>query len=324
MLIDFDHYFQSPPERKLLSLHEVQALVLHLLRGREVKSAQLLSGGFRNQNYLIDFGSDKAVLRVASDIPSALKELSLLTRLSRFLPVPKVLAHRQTSVHVFMLLEYIEGILPAQLPEDLPSQDYESLGASLGAVLAKIHQVHFAQAGFLDQDLNISDPHANLGDAWLAYMREVLHGKRAEERLGKALLQQTLTFLTQHETVLRDVYPVNRLVHSDFNLKNLLVREKEGWWQVRAVLDWEFAHSGSPMVDLGNFFRFEQRLPPPLFTGFLQAYQELAGVLPDNWRLQSRLLDLAALCNFLDAPDYKPITLATARGLIQETIEAYI
>lgn len=329
MLIDFDAYFQPPPQRKLLSNHEIQALVLHLLRGREIKQVQPLSGGFRNQNYLVELKPDnrakrveKVVLRVASDLASARTELALMERLAQFLPVPRILARRETSAHVFSLLEYIEGIVPARLPTDLPTQEYASLGAAIGAVLARIHQVQFEQTGFLAADLSIPDPDANLGDAWMAYMREVLHGKRAETRLGVSGCQELLALLNRYESLLRDLNPVNRLVHSDFNLKNLLVREHEGWWQVRAVLDWEFAHSGSPLVDLGNFFRFESVLPPELFAGFLQAYQEMAGPLPPQWRQAARLLDLASMCNFLDAPEERALTFATARKVIQESLHA--
>ena len=34
------------------------------------------------------------------------------------------------------------------------------------------------------------------------------------------------------------------------------------------ILDWEFAISGSPLVDIGNFLRFEDELPP----GFIKAF----------------------------------------------------
>ncbi len=46
------------------------------------------------------------------------------------------------------------------------------------------------------------------------------------------------------------------LVHSDFNAKNLLVDLETS--QVCGVLDWEFAHAGSPYADLGNLTRFDR------------------------------------------------------------------
>ena len=45
-------------------------------------------------------------------------------------------------------------------------------------------------------------------------------------------------------------------MHSDFNPKNILVDPASG--AVTAVLDWEYAHAGSPYADLGNLLRFER------------------------------------------------------------------
>ena len=46
------------------------------------------------------------------------------------------------------------------------------------------------------------------------------------------------------------------LVHSDFNPKNILVDLETV--EVVGVVDWEFAHAGSPYTDIGNFSRFER------------------------------------------------------------------
>lgn len=333
MLINFDDYFQAPVGRPLLSQAEIQALVLHLLRGQEIRHIQLLSGGYRNQNYLLELASKsapdtrhplpKAVLRVSQDLTAAGKELALLAHLSDILPVPKILASRQTSAHVFALLEWKPGQLAAGLPDSLPSDAYAAIGAAIGAVLAQIHSVELSGCGFLNARLEISEPMPHLADAWLAYMREVLHGKRAESRLGVDTCKQLLRLLTRQEALLRDLKPSNRLVHSDFNLKNLLVTEQDGFWHVSAILDWEFAHAGSPLVDLGNFFRFESDLPPALFSGFLQTYQAAAGPLPVQWRSQAMLLDLAAMCNFLDAPETRPITLKTVARVVEQTLQHF-
>jgi aminoglycoside/choline kinase family phosphotransferase len=51
---------------------------------------------------------------------------------------------------------------------------------------------------------------------------------------------------------------VRQLVHADFNPKNILVRGAS----VAAVLDWEFAFSGTPLFDVGNMLRFAERYPP--------------------------------------------------------------
>jgi aminoglycoside phosphotransferase (APT) family kinase protein len=320
MLINFNHYFQSPPLQKSLTRPEIQALLMHLGSGRRVIEITPLQGGFRNQNYHVDFDKGpQGVLKVATDLQQAKKAIALQQQLSRFLPVPKIWGERATSGHVFTLMEYVPGDLACHLSKDLPEEAYYALGHALGTLLSKVHSVQFPGAGFLNAQLEVTDPHANLGDSWLAYMREVMHGKRAEARLGVTDCQRVLHLLNAYEEELHALSPTQCLVHSDFNLKNILVQQKETRWKITGLLDWEFAHAGSPLVDIGNFYRFEAALPDSLFSGFAEGYG-LSAI--KNWRELSRVLDLAALCNFLDAPEELPLTQETAIYLIRQTLEA--
>ncbi len=325
MLINFNRFFQPPPQQTRLNLPEIQALVMHLGRGRKVSEITPLEGGYRNHNYQVDFANgDVAVLKVSTDLVAAQKATALQQQLSRFLPVPEILGERATSAHVFTLMSYVPGRLACTVPKDLEESDYLEMGRSIGAFLARVHKVQLPAAGTLNADLEVVDPYANLGDSWLAYMREVMHGKRAEARLGAEDCQRVLQLLNRYEQRLHDLSPTHCLVHSDFNLKNIKVEQKNGQWRVAGVLDWEFAHGGSPLTDLGNFYRFEQQLPTGLFKGFETGYFEQGyGVQADRveWRDLARILDLTALCNFLDAPEERPLTEQTAVTKIRETLD---
>jgi aminoglycoside phosphotransferase (APT) family kinase protein len=113
-----------------------------------------------------------------------------------------------------------------------------------------------------------------------------------------------------------------RLIHCDYNLKNILIRQIGSAWKVAGVLDWEFAMAGSPLVDIGNFLRFEDELPPGFSGAFIKGYLSNSIGLPDNWRKVARLLDLAAMVNFLDSAEETPTTFATAIGVITKTVES--
>lgn len=318
MLINFNHYFQPPPLQTSLTRAEIQALLMHLGSGRKVVEITPLPGGFRNQNYQVLFDKGpQGVLKVAKDIEQAKKAGALQQQLSRFLPVPKIWGERATSGHVFTLMEYVSGDLACTLPKTLSKEAYIALGHAVGTLLSKVHAVQFPAPGSLNAALEVVDPHANLGDAWLAYMREVMHGKRAESRLGQPDCQRVLQLLNRYEEELHALAPTQCLVHSDFNLKNILVQQKQDRWKITGLLDWEFAHAGSPLVDIGNFYRFEAILPPELFQGFAKGYG-LHSL--KHWREQSLILDLAALCNFLDAPEELPLTQETAIYLIRQTL----
>jgi aminoglycoside phosphotransferase (APT) family kinase protein len=93
-----------------------------------------------------------------------------------------------------------------------------------------------------------------------------------------------------------------QLVHADYNAKNLLVTAGTGGWSVSAVLDWEFACSGSPLADIGNMLRFGEQIPAPFADSFIAGYVAAGGELPARWRELSAALDLYALADFLTRP----------------------
>jgi aminoglycoside phosphotransferase (APT) family kinase protein len=96
------------------------------------------------------------------------------------------------------------------------------------------------------------------------------------------------------------------LVHSDFNPKNLLVDPATG--ELTGLLDWEFAHAGNPVTDLGNLLRFNR--DPVFVSAVLDGYLELAGHLGElGRRPRERLLDLARAADLVALAD-----LAGRRG----------
>ncbi|PKL74463.1 MAG: hypothetical protein CVV27_20370, partial [Candidatus Melainabacteria bacterium HGW-Melainabacteria-1] len=227
---------------------------------------------------------------------------------------PEVLAETNGAA----LLSFCPGVLVSTLPPDSP--DLHGLGEAIGQTLAQVHQFECAKAGFFDLQLQISQPLEPFATAWLNYTRKVLQSPQARSRAGADLCEALLIKLDQAAGMLSDLPAISRLVHSDFNLKNLLVARLSGQWQVTALLDWEFAHAGSPLCDLGNFFRFQDQLPEDLLNGFLVGYQALAGPLPSQWRTQAILLDLAALAGFLESVEPRPLSWATARERMQDSL----
>lgn len=75
-------------------------------------------------------------------------------------------------------------------------------------------------------------------------------------RLSTAERRARVERCTDEAPLLRSVDHVARLVHGDFNPKNLLVSRTPGGWQVAAALDWEFRFSGCPYGDAANLLRF--------------------------------------------------------------------
>ncbi|HEY3581171.1 MAG TPA: phosphotransferase [Pyrinomonadaceae bacterium] len=113
-----------------------------------------------------------------------------------------------------------------------------------------------------------------------------------------------------------------RLVHNDFGNRNIIVREVSGRWRVAAILDWEFATSGSPLVDVGHFLRYERPERPLREPHFSRAYVEHGGVLPENWELLVKLFDFTALAQCLEGPDLPDDVATEVLELISATLHA--
>jgi aminoglycoside phosphotransferase (APT) family kinase protein len=187
--------------------------------------------------------------------------------------------------------------------------------------LASIHGIAFERAGFLDARLAVAEP-IDLG---LAGLRDFLHRCLVEgvggERLGSQLTAALLIYVERQGSRLDAWLGPPCLTHADFNGSNILVRRVGAAWEVAAVLDWEFAFSGSPAFDFGNLLR------PPLgqrrefTTALAAAYLGAGGWLPPDWQAIARLADLYAWADFLSRPAASPALIEDARRMIRETID---
>lgn len=129
----------------------------------------------------------------------------------------------------FVVMEHVDGeTLPRRILRDPELAALRSgLAAECGRVLAGIHRLPVSAVEGL--------PHEDPLDAW----HEVL------VRSGRA--QPALELGARWLADNRPPAGERRLVHGDFRHGNLIVGP-EG---IRAVLDWELAHIGDPLEDLG-------------------------------------------------------------------------
>ncbi len=196
------------------------------------------------------------MLRVYGRDPARAPIDAALLRLVRGLvPVPAVLDLRLRSgaEPAHLLTSYVTG---ERLDTVLLSADSvlrDRLADSVAGALATLSGIPFLRPGmFVDADLRLSEQAAPAADlvAWLG-MHE-LPGWDAD-------LVDALSGVCQRADALLDTIDRTCLVHSDFNGKNLLADPATG--SVTAVLDWEYAHAGSPYADLGNLLRFQRGTP---------------------------------------------------------------
>jgi fructokinase len=271
--------------------------------GVRVARSQPLAGGYRNLNTLLvtDAGQRYVLRRYRHGNPCAV-EAALAARLAGVVPVAEVVAadaSGSAAGEPVLLSRFVPGRLMSTLLPGL-SGDAGQLGRAVGAVLAAVGTVSFPGPGLLTGAG--LEPVSPDGFDLPGFVAGCLARRHPDHDLGDDGVDRLRRHAARVAVHVDEVRGASRLVHSDFNPKNLLVTLDRSGWTVTAVLDWEFAFSGSPLADVGNMLRFAGDYPPAYVDGFVAGFRGAGGHLPPDWREISRALDLYALVDFLTRP----------------------
>ena len=261
---------------------------------RKLVSQKRLSGGASQETYRLELDTEAGARTVAARRAAGGVEggslgqgpgLAIEAQLFRLareagVPEPEVL-------HVF---EPEEGLGPGFLMEWLEGETVGSrvlrapelalvrphLARQCGEILARIHALDVAGAGLA--------PHLETVSAE-EFVHEVWERYRGFDT-ALPMIDYTARWLLDH--LPKDIEP--RLVHNDFRNGNLMI-SPDG---IVAVLDWELAHLGDPVRDLGwictNSWRFgRHELPVGGFgelEDLLDGYESVSGtrIDPDHVR----------------------------------------
>jgi aminoglycoside phosphotransferase (APT) family kinase protein len=207
--------------------------------GRPVRSVRVVPEGHSGFTYWVDLDGHRAVMRLPppgariagpADIPRQGRLIGALHR--HGLPVPAVLDMTDQPVvdgRPFYLLEAVDGDRIEKVVGTVPS---ERIAGSAVEVLKQLQRVPVADSGIGDETPASLD--YELG-RWTWLM-----DRAPEELTGQAPAVVEL---------LRKTKPVEGppvLVHADFHYGNMLFRDG----RVVALLDWEIAQLGQPLLDL--------------------------------------------------------------------------
>jgi Ser/Thr protein kinase RdoA (MazF antagonist) len=325
--MDFTTKFDRRPSSPLNLAHEILLEAASQLSASPLRNSAALSGGFSTTNILLEFADgDRCVLRLSSRHERLEMEADLLDYLSHKapeVPAPKVLwrapEHFPGELGAFAMT-YIEGHLLANIEDSLSIAHCRDICEQLAFVAARIHDLRFAQCGLLGPGPEVTETFASYAAGTAGFMQSCLDNADLQRRLGADRCHRLHRRLS-YRPDLHEPSVTHQLCHSDFNQKNLLIRRNaNGRHQLAAVLDWEFAFSGSSVIDIGNLLRFEHESPAVESNWFADAYRSAGGHLDKAWRDQALFADLLAQCAFLINPEELPNTFRTAIGVIDRTL----
>jgi len=309
-----------------LSEADVTALIQPAFPGRKVDRFQRAIGGLANTNFevWIDGENTPVMLRLLVRDGTSVAREEALNRLSLGgVPMPRFIyasPDNPVTGHAYILMEWVDGVRLELAASAMKPADLIKIGCELGMALAAIHGVKYAQTGFFDDLLEVATPVLMGSEGLLGYMEHCLIEKKGSRHIGAALTKSLFAFVREHGRLIDSWKDAPSLAHGDFGGSNILVRESADTWAVSAILDWEFAFSGTPFFDFGNLLR----APLGDLPGFAEAvrvgYLEAGGSLPDDWQLRSRISDLFSWCDFLSKPNLNAALIRDARANIERTI----
>jgi aminoglycoside phosphotransferase (APT) family kinase protein len=292
-----------------------------------VVEIQPLTEGLRNANFKLRLDStpESIVLRIYEhDASLCQKEVDLLRLVGGSVPVPEVLyaePRGYPDLPPFILTSYVAGISFRDLKRSGDTDAIAEAAYSAGETLAAISRVAFPRAGWLAPGPVVAAPLLEGNDPTPRFVDQCLKSATLQRRMPADLSDRASALMWAWAPQLASLDGQAHLVHGDFNRRNLLVRRVAGRWSVAAVLDWEFAVSGSPLGDLDNFLRYERASRPLAEPHFSTGYLNAGGTLARDWRRLGRLLGLTALCKSL-THDQLPVTVVVELvELVRATVD---
>lgn len=252
-----------------------KVLVKHIAGCSKLVSAERLSGGIAQETYRLSIivgGNQKPLalrraaggeyVKPSADHPGIPVE-ALLMKCAREAGVPEPEVHYvltgDDDLGDGFIMEWLDGeALGARIVRSDQFKDIRpKLAYECGRILAKIHRIDLKRSG-LDRKLAVIPPDEFVDQTWERYK---------QYHTPQPMIDYTARWLKEN-------LPGNSestLVHNEFRNGNIMISAEK----VIAVLDWEAAHIGDPMRDLGwlctNSWRYNSDKP----VGGFGDYQDL-------------------------------------------------
>jgi aminoglycoside phosphotransferase (APT) family kinase protein len=257
-------------------------------------SVRQFPSGYSNLTYLVRVGGDAMILRrppVGVEIATAHdmgREYRILSQLSPvYDKAPRPLAYCDDPDVLgapFYLMERVEGVILRKGVPDAMVPGPELTGRIAGALvgtLAELHSVDYQAAGLAD--LGRPEGYATRQiEGWTNRYRRAETDEIPEADAVAAWLRAAVPAESGAS-----------LIHNDFKHDNVVLDPRD-WSHVIAVLDWEMATLGDPLMDLGTSLAYwiqpsdppevlEARLSPTTWPGtpsrsdFVEAYAHASG-----------------------------------------------
>lgn len=241
-----------------------------------LKAVELCTAGKSNTNFKLTLSDGSVYILRLYDNSTPEQDAYIFKLVKDVVPVPELLAQGSQ----WAILSFLPGRLLVDTPDCMEQA---------ATALARLGACQFDAPGQLQTDGSITP--FDFGGL-SGYIVQQLRHPEVQSWLGLGGLKRLQHLLAQEANRLQELDAATRLVHGDFNPTNILIQDG----QVSGVLDWDYCHSGTPYMDIGNLLRhtpLNQHLQ-------IKAGLERGGMkLPPDWQRRAELVDLTSQLEFL-------------------------
>jgi aminoglycoside phosphotransferase (APT) family kinase protein len=212
---------------------------------------QQFTHGFSNLTYLLQIENKEFVLRKppkgaikrGHDMNREFKVQSAVHK--AYSKVPKMYGFSDDETILgsdFYIMEKVEGVIlnyKEAKQRNIPEKDYKNIANSWLDALVELHNVDYNAIGLADlgkPDGYVQRQISNWGKQYL---------KAKTDEYPEA--EMVMNWMEEHQPKEYD----HCLIHNDFKYDNVVFKD-DSWQEVSAVLDWEMATLGDPLMDLGT------------------------------------------------------------------------
>jgi hypothetical protein len=288
-----------------ISSQMIQEMVHQALPHATLLSHEVISGGCANLNIKISLIDEPQpfILRVyIRDKDAAYREQKITALIKHSLPLPEVYYVADFEDYRYAITQFMPGISLRDLLLIHPHECIQEVMFEAGQTLGRIQSHLFPKAGFFDADLNVNQSISK--QDCLTFAQECLAHSTVFETIGPECIHRLTRIFEKYGSFFPDENQTH-LVHGDYDPANILVNKISEKWQITAILDWEFAFSGSWLWDISNMLRYAHQMPVVFEKSFLRGVRDTGLVLPPHWRLTIDLLNLLSLLSCLVRVDPK-------------------
>jgi len=290
-----------------------------------IKNLILLSEGCANTNIKVEFEQRQPiVVRIyLREKESLTREIALHHLLNKRIPMPEIYYSDDSCSlidHPYAIMGFADGELMRNIILSGNKNDIADCAFSAGIYLNHLRQIKLKQGGFFQDNLEIRPFGSE--EEYLPFAQSCLKKDNVQESLGTKLVDQLNRLIEANQSYLPNKNNAN-LTHADFDPANMLVKKVNDHYQISAILDWEFAFSGSYLLDIGMFLRYSHKLPEFYEERFIEGIVSKGEALPVNWKKSAKLMDIICLLSLLywNPKSERPKLNQDAVSLLKHTVD---